>query len=73
MSVRAKFKVETKGEGVSGKLVLRPVYSSDPNHENKSFWDATPNGVIEMYITNPIAFAKFQIGSEYYIDFTKAE
>lgn len=71
--VRAKFKVDSKGPGESGLVVLNPVYSTDPNHENKSFWDATPNGKIEMWISNPNAFKQFELGKEYYVDFTPAE
>lgn len=76
MSVRAKFKVTTKAPaagGVVGAIGLSPVYSTDPNHENKTFWDATPSGKVELYISNPVAFAQFDLDAEYYIDFTKAE
>lgn len=71
--VRAKFKVETKDPGEQGRVTLRPVYSSDPNHENKSFWDATPGGNIELYITNPAGFRQLELGKEYYVDFSPAE
>jgi hypothetical protein len=73
MSVRAKFRVELKDPGEQGNVTLRPVYSDDPNHENKSFWDATPAGEIQMWISNPAAFSQFELGKEYYIDFTPAE
>lgn len=75
--VRAKFRV-TKAEpfpapSTGGELVLNPVYSEDPNHENKKFWDATPSGEIRMFINNQAAFEKFELDREYYVDFTKAE
>lgn len=70
MTVRAKFKVINK-EGNMVKML--PVYSEDPNHENKKFWDATPSGDITMYITNPAAVDQFEAGKEYYVDFTPAE
>jgi hypothetical protein len=72
MSVRAKFKVVTKDPGDRGAVLLTPVYSTDPNHENKTFWDATPSGEVKMWISNPTAFSQFELGAEYYIDFTKA-
>jgi hypothetical protein len=51
------------------------VYSPDPKHENKAFWDATPQGEISLGISNPQAYAEFEsrIGKEFYIDFTPAE
>ncbi|MHB9148335.1 MAG: hypothetical protein ACYC2U_08245 [Candidatus Amoebophilus sp.] len=70
--VRAKFVVETKDPGDFGNITLSPVYSTDPNHENKKFWDATPAGQIQMWIQNPEAFKHFKLGKEYYVDFTLA-
>jgi hypothetical protein len=79
--VRAKFWVQSakrwqpapKESG--GEVVLIPVYSTDPNHENKAFWDATPSGQITMSISNPPAFAQFEahLGKEFYIDITPVE
>lgn len=80
MVVRAKFKVQTiqdsaDGEGqVHGRRVmLHPVYSDDPEHENRAFWQATPTGLIDMFISNPAAFEQFETGQEFYIDFTRAD
>ena len=80
--VRAKFKIDRvetyEKEGFSpdvGKVWLSPVYSDDPNHENKNFWDATPSGEISMWISNPPAFARFKeagVDAEFYVDFTPA-
>lgn len=70
--IRAKFKVITKAPDTSGVIRLSAVYSTDPNHENKSFWDATPSGTIDMYISNPVAFGFFELGEEVYVDFSKA-
>jgi len=52
-------------------LELTPVFSNDPNHENKKFWDATPSGKIEIS-AKPEALESFKVGDEYYIDFTPA-
>jgi hypothetical protein len=86
MTVRAKFKVNmvtlqmgsTKNE--EGKWVpapiktvhLSPVYSDDPNSENKKFWQASPSGKIELGCINMAAADQFELDKEYYIDFTKA-
>lgn len=77
MPVRAKFYITTLEPyhgSKGGTVKLRPVYSQDPNHENKQFWDATPGGEISMQINNPGAFAFFseRIGKEFYVDFSDA-
>lgn len=77
--IRAKFWVSelrrwNNDEKTSGGTVkLLPVYSSDPKHENKSFWDATPQGEISLGISNPEAYHQFElaIGKEFYVDFTR--
>jgi hypothetical protein len=48
------------------------VYSSDPNSENKKFWDYTPGGKIEMNLVKPETRKMFDMGKEYYIDFSPA-
>lgn len=73
-SVRAKF-IVTKVEvyqPTSRLIAMKPVYSQDPTHENKAFWDATPNGELTMTINNPTAAEFFRPGEEYYIDFSPA-
>lgn len=70
--VRSKFNVAEitrYGNGGGTKVVLLPVIGGD-NEENKSFWQNTPSGRIELHISNPNA--KFDLG-EYYVDFTKAK
>jgi len=73
-TVRAKFKVAIKQECPSGAIQvhMHAVYSSDPNHENKAFTDATPSGNFAMNITKPETADFFEIGQEYYLDFQKA-
>lgn len=51
---------------------LRPVYSDDPGHENHTFWEATPSGVIELGVINPEAWQVFELGKEFYVDFAPA-
>lgn len=69
-TVRAKFQVTKREAG--GGVTLEAVYSSDENHENKAFWEATPSGKLEMWINVPDAASFFELGEEYYLDFTKA-
>jgi hypothetical protein len=78
--VRAKFSVQqvfqaktTDGSIYSENVTLSPVYSPDPNTENAAFWKATPSGRIDLYISNPDAFGRFEQGAEYYVDFTPAK
>lgn len=74
--MRAKFAVRqiTKYDGiVQTDVKLTPVYSAEPDSENKKFWDATPSGELVMRINNPATADWFELGQEYYLDFTPAE
>jgi hypothetical protein len=52
---------------------LSPVYANgDPNHENSKFWAATPSGSITLGTVNADAVRPFDLGKEFYIDFTEA-
>lgn len=77
MRIRAKFRVhlleKNRGGGTGGLVKLSPVYSTDAEHENKQFWDATPTGEISMWINRDQAFSAFRENAEYYVDFTLAE
>jgi len=53
-------------------IVLSPVYSNDPSSENRAFWNATPSGEIKLGTINMEAAKHFELGREYYIDFTPA-
>lgn len=76
--VRAKFRVTQKKDVASawgpflGKtdsvVLLQPV--AGPGNEEWSKY--TPCGTLEMTINNPEAFGVFEIGKEYYLDFTPA-
>ncbi len=53
-------------------IILSPVYSNgDPEHENTKFWNASPSGEIKLGTINPAAWELFNLGGEFYIDFTK--
>jgi hypothetical protein len=72
--VRAKFIVEFKGDNHRGgysTIKLMPVTSG--SEENKTFYKWTPGGSIELSTVNPEAAAGFEVGKEYYVDFTLAQ
>lgn len=54
-------------------IVLTPVYADDPQSENRRFWDASPSGEIKLGTINPAAWQAFELGHEYYIDFSPAD
>lgn len=73
MTVRVKFYVTQlmPWSNGGGEVRLSPVYSQDKDHENKRFWDATPNGELRMGINNPAAYQFFHDhsqGYEFYVD-----
>lgn len=78
MTVRAKFTVQSvtqtkhwdKSKGYISTIKLQPVTSG--SEENQSFYEATPSGSIELGTVNEAAASQFELGAEYYIDFTKA-
>ena len=76
MSVVAKFRVQsvTGHEGGSVTVQMYAVCSSDPNHPNKAFSDATPSGQLTIGIQGGRpAVDYFHPGSEYFLNFTKDE
>lgn len=80
MSARAKFacvKIERTqyqtGDSEMQTIHLSPVYgNNDPNHENSKFWKYTPSGTIQLGTINAEAARQFELGKEYYVDFTPA-
>ncbi len=46
--------------------------NADPDHENTKFWEATPSGEFRFGTVNKAAWEQFQLGEEYYVDFTPA-
>lgn len=70
--VRCKFRVATveKYPDGGGTVKLNPVYSGSP--ENEAFYKATPSGDITFYSINENAIGKFEVGKEFYVDFTAA-
>jgi hypothetical protein len=70
--VRAKFKVTDKTPNGEGFYVsMSPVVGGSP--ENDSFYKWTPGGQIQLSTINTVAADQFEVGKEYYVDFTPAE
>lgn len=78
MPVRAKFKVVSTKQrqhwdiqkGNLHEIELQPVISGSP--ENEAFYAATPGGVVNLVTVSDEAGKQFELGAEFYIDFTKA-
>lgn len=71
MTVRAKLhlKSETTYEWGGKKLAFETRY--DPSiPEDVRFQKATPTGEIHMHIDNPLALSQFELGKDYYVDFS---
>lgn len=71
--VRAKFRCNSIEENEWDKRAkLTAVIGCDG--ENKDFNDATPYGNLEIAIRGDVPASNFfEVGKEYYMDFTKAE
>ncbi|WP_205980653.1 hypothetical protein [Paraburkholderia sp. Ac-20340] len=77
-TVRAKFKVTSTSQrehwdsqkGHIHEIELSPVVNGSP--ENDAFYAATPGGVMKLQTVNHEAGVQFELGGEYYVDFTKA-
>jgi hypothetical protein len=50
------------------EVELMPV--SGPGNEEWTKW--TPSGSVKMHITNPEAVGQFEVGKDYFLDFTPA-
>ncbi len=73
--MRAKLKIESieRYEGCEN-LVFRAVcaneYGEDGADENNTFARFTPAADLSMSITNPDLMGKYEVGQEFYVDFT---
>lgn len=83
MNVRAKFccNSETRTQATrqnpethAWELLTVSTWKFSPvtsgSQENKEFFASTPGGSLEIYCVNPDV--KFELGKEYYLDFTLA-
>ena len=78
MTVRAKLKLTSitesswaKGNTPQKSLRFDCQYDSSIP-EDQRFQKATPTGKCELVIDNPAAIAQFELGADYYVDFTPA-
>lgn len=70
--VRAKFVVENKSQNEEGFTVtMRAV--CDGSKENEEFFKYTPSGQLDIGLLKPETAAQFDVGREYYLDFSPAE
>jgi hypothetical protein len=55
-------------------LTFNPVYPkpNEGDHENRLFWQATPQGELKLTMVNPEAWSQFEMGKCYYLDFSEA-
>ena len=72
--VRAKLMVSSIEEHSWGAKTVKFQAQYDQSiPEDQRFQQATPSGHAEMQIDNPAALGQFQLGKQYYVDFTPAE
>lgn len=70
-NVRAKMRCYHKEESESGFIVkFRPVTSG--SEENERFYKYTPGGECSLATINADAAKGFEVGKEYYLDFSAA-
>lgn len=75
MTVRAKFVVNEIARNQYGQQetqVIRMSAVMSGSEENKKFFAWTPSGKIELQTVNPDAGKAFELGKEYYVDFSEA-
>ena len=78
MSVTTKFKVDSFERTICGKetfetIKMSPVFKSDdPDTEYSKLWRWTPSGSLQLDCLNPAASQYFELGKEYFLEFTKA-
>ena len=73
--VRAKFVVNEIARNKYGDEEQQSIRMSavmSGSEENKTFFRWTPSAKIELNTVNPEAGNQFELGKEYYVDFTKA-
>ena len=75
-TVRAKFHVTSIEASLSGNTEMKTVKLSpvcSGSEENKQFFKWTPSGRIELGVLNGDAAKAFNLGQEFFVDFTPAQ
>ncbi|MEO7959869.1 MAG: hypothetical protein ABIW76_24585 [Fibrobacteria bacterium] len=72
-TVRAKFYVTERVEYPNSLFGVKmsPVINGSP--ENGEFFKWTPAGSLELKTINASAAVRFEVGKEFYVDFTPAD
>lgn len=73
--VLARFKCREIARTSSENEIVKmsPVYSTDEDHVNRKFWEASPDGKFEIRITEKGAQDFFEVGQEYDFRITPVE
>lgn len=75
VTIRAKFVCELKAHGPEnqeeGSVTLRAVTQTDSEAED--YFRYTPWGEIKMGLLNASAFARFEVGRHYYVEFSPVQ
>lgn len=73
MAVRSKVTCDKiDGNAVEFSTVYETDDQKGADPENVRFTKATPWGNIRLGIDNPAALSQFEVGKQYYVDFTPA-
>ena len=78
-AMRAKLRVSgvdpyEGGENLTFSAVSKiDGYPDDGSDENNTYATFTPMAELKMTVNNPNLLGKFEIGQEFYVDFTPAE
>lgn len=73
MSVRGKFRVNEVTQVEWNRDARRIQFlavCNDGTEENEKFHRYTPVGNISITVDNPAAVSQFELGKEYYVDFS---
>ena len=76
--MRAKLRVSNVepydgGENLSFSAVAKSEpYDKKGSDENNTFASFTPMAELKMTVNNPTLLGKFEVGQEFYVDFTPA-
>ena len=70
---RCKFVCETKTERTGKTFAIKLVPVTHGSKENEEFFKYTPFGSAEIGLLNSETAKQFEVGKEYYVDFTPVE
>ncbi len=77
--MRAKLRISeveplgTYGQTIKAFPVCGKPFGPNGESEDNTFSRYTPNGLLELSITNPDLAGKIKVGQEFYVDFTEVE